>query len=88
MPDTNASILIVEDEESVRTSLAEVFTHLGYHTRSAMDGLAALKEIREEVPEILLSDLNMPEMSGFELLSIIHRRFPCHLRDRDERPVY
>ena len=75
MPDTNASILIVEDEESVRTSLAEVFTYLGYHTRSAMDGLAALKEIREEVPEILLSDLNMPEMSGFELLSIIHRRF-------------
>jgi CheY-like chemotaxis protein len=77
MKDIKASILIVEDEESVRNSLAEVFTYLGYRTRSAADGLAALIEIRQEVPDILLSDLNMPEMSGFELLSIIHRRFPA-----------
>jgi len=77
MPDIKASILIVEDEESVRTSLAEVFTYLGYRVRSATDGLAALKGIREEVPDILLSDLNMPAMSGFELLSVIRRRFPA-----------
>jgi len=77
MPDTKASILIVEDEESVRTSLAQVLTYLGFRTRSAADGLAALKEIRAEVPDLLLSDLNMPEMSGFELLSIIHRRYPA-----------
>lgn len=72
-----ASILIVEDEESVRTSFAEVFAYLGYRTRFASDGLAALIEIRQEVPDILLSDLNMPEMSGFELLSVIRRRFPA-----------
>jgi CheY-like chemotaxis protein len=77
MSDIKTSILIVEDEESVRTSLEEVLTFFGYRTRSAADGLAALKVIREEVPEILLSDLNMPAMSGFELLSIIHRRFPA-----------
>jgi CheY-like chemotaxis protein len=77
MSDIKASILIVDDEESVRTSLAEVFTYLGYRTRSATDGLAALIEIRREVPDLLLSDLNMPAMSGFELLSIIHRRFPA-----------
>jgi len=39
--------------------------------------LAALVEINEEVPEILLSDLNMPGMSGFELLSVVRRRFPA-----------
>jgi CheY-like chemotaxis protein len=77
MKDVKASILIVEDEESVRTSLAEVFAYLGYRTRSATDGLSALIQIRQEVPDILLSDLNMPEMSGFELLSIVHRRFPA-----------
>src|ERR1700676_2507338 len=76
MKDQKDSILIVEDEESVRTSLAEVFSYLGYHTRSAGDGLAALIQIRQEVPDILLSDLNMPAMSGFELLSVIRRRFP------------
>ena len=45
--------------------------------RCAADGLAALSEINEEVPEILLSDLNMPGMSGFELLSVVRRRFPA-----------
>ena len=88
MPDIKTSILIVEDDESVRTSLAEVFKYLGYRTRCAPDGLAALIEIRQEVPDILLSDLNMPAMSGFELLSIIHRRFPGHLCDRNERHVH
>lgn len=76
MPDIKASILIVDDEELVRTSIAEVLTFLGYRTRSAADGLSALIQLRQEVPDILLSDLNMPEMSGFELLSIVHRRFP------------
>src|SRR5579859_5304919 len=77
MPDNRTSILIVEDDETVRTSFAEVFDSLRYRTRCAPDGLAALIEIREEVPDILLSDLNMPAMSGFELLSVIHRRFPA-----------
>jgi CheY-like chemotaxis protein len=75
--EVKASILIVEDEESVRNSLAEVFTYLGYRTRSAADGLSALIQIRQEVPDILLSDLNMPAMSGFELLSVVRRRFPA-----------
>jgi CheY-like chemotaxis protein len=75
--DVKLSILIVDDEESLRTSLARVFTLLGYRARSAGDGLAALIEMREEVPDILLSDLNMPGMSGFELLSVVRRRFPA-----------
>ena len=69
MPDLKASILIVEDEEPIRTSLAEILKVLGHRVRCAADGLAALVEMNEEVPEILLSDLNMPGMSGFELLS-------------------
>src|SRR5580692_7411148 len=69
------SILIVEDEESVRTSLSQIFTVLGHQVRCAPDGLAALIEMRQEIPEILLSDLNMPRMSGFELLSVVRRRF-------------
>jgi CheY-like chemotaxis protein len=77
MPDLKASILIVEDEESVRTSLAEIFRVLGHRVRCAPDGLAALIEMRQEIPEILLSDLNMPGMSGFELLSVVRRRFPA-----------
>ncbi len=77
MQDLKGSILVVEDEESVRTSLAQVFACVGYETRSAANGLEALIEMRRQVPDILLSDLNMPVMSGFELLSIVRRRFPA-----------
>jgi len=70
MPGLKASILIVEDEESVRASLAEILKVLGHRVRCAADGLAALVEINQEIPEILLSDLNMPGMSGFELLPL------------------
>jgi CheY-like chemotaxis protein len=77
MPATQASLLIVDDEPSVRLTLSNVLTEVGYHVRSAEDGLCALREIRNEVPRLLLSDLNMPNMSGFELLSVIRRRFPA-----------
>jgi CheY-like chemotaxis protein len=75
MPNTKASLLIVDDEPSIRTSLALVLTEIGYSVRSAQDGVAALAEIQHEVPEILLSDLNMPGMSGYELLSVVRHRF-------------
>jgi CheY-like chemotaxis protein len=45
--------------------------------RTAEDGICALREIRNEIPRLLLSDLNMPNMSGYELLSVIRRRFPA-----------
>jgi CheY-like chemotaxis protein len=56
-----------------------VLSGLGLRVRSASDGLAALIEMRHEAPDILLSDLNMPGMSGFELLSVVRRRFPAVL---------
>jgi CheY-like chemotaxis protein len=77
MPDTKAKLLIVDDEPSIRTSLSRVLAEIGYRVRTAEDGFSALVEIRKEVPDILLSDLNMPGMSGFELLSVVRRRFPA-----------
>jgi CheY-like chemotaxis protein len=76
MPDSKTRLLIVDDEPSIRTSLSSVLTELGYCVRTAEDGFSALAEIRKEIPDILLSDLNMPRMSGFELLSVVRRRFP------------
>ncbi len=40
------------------------------------DGFAALVELRRALPNIIITDLKMPNMSGFELLSIVRRRFP------------
>src|SRR4051812_29016505 len=69
--------LIVADDNPVLVSvLSDIFNENGYTVRTAPDGFAALTSIRERVPDILISDLNMPRMSGFELLSIVRRRFP------------
>jgi CheY-like chemotaxis protein len=77
MPDTKARLLIVDDEPSIRSSLSQVLTEIGYRVRSAQDGFSALLELREEIPDILLTDLNMPGMSGFELLAVVRQRFPA-----------
>ena len=77
MPNKKASLLIVDDELSIRTTLSLVLTEIGYSVRTAENSFSALAEILHEIPEILLSDLNMPGMSGFELLSVVRRRFPA-----------
>lgn len=79
MSDVSAKILLVEDELSIRISLSEILSDVGYLVRLAEDGFSALREICREMPDILLSDLSMPGMSGFELLSVVRQRFPVIL---------
>jgi len=74
MPALN--LLIVDDEISVRSLLKQIFTQRGFAVRVAEDGFAALRMIRQSAPDVLLSDLNMPGMSGFELLSVVRRLYP------------
>jgi CheY-like chemotaxis protein len=76
MPHEKASLLVVDDEPSVRVSLSLVLTEIGFSVRSAQDRISALRELRVEIPNILLSDLSMPGMSGFEFLQVVHQRFP------------
>jgi CheY-like chemotaxis protein len=76
MPTRKSRLLIVDDEPEARLLLTEIFTDMGHDVVSAGDGLAALQQMRLRVPDILVSDLNMPRMSGFELLSVVRRRFP------------
>ncbi|MGA3132490.1 MAG: response regulator [Terracidiphilus sp.] len=76
MPRTKEKLLVVDDEPSIRESLSSLFTEIGYPVRAAEDGFTALIEIRKEIPDIILSDLNMPGMSGFEFLSVVRRRLP------------
>jgi len=77
MPEDTIKLLIVDDEPSTRTMLAQIFARMGHNVRSAADGFSALQQIREAMPDVLLSDLNMPGMSGFELLSVVRRRLPA-----------
>ena len=57
-------------------SMCAILRNSGYECRTAGDGFEALRRLRETTPDIIISDLRMPNMSGFELLAIIRRRFP------------
>jgi CheY-like chemotaxis protein len=76
MPQTKLRLLIVDDEELTRVTLSHIFAELGHRVRLAEDGFSALRELRQEIPDVILSDLGMPGMSGFEFLSVVRRRFP------------
>ncbi len=76
MPNAKANLLVVDDEPSIRMSLSCLLKEIGYRVRTAEDGLSALSKIEEEIPDTLLSDLQMPGMSGFELLAVVRCRFP------------
>ncbi len=70
------NILIVDDDEQIRRLLSTILERSGYSVRRAHDGVAALEELRVEIPDILLSDLYMPRMTGFELLPVVRQQFP------------
>ena len=61
-------ILIVDDEAGVRELLGDALRIAGFETSVASDGMSALTSIREKKPDLLIVDINMPLMDGFELI--------------------
>ncbi|HSK42624.1 MAG TPA: response regulator [Candidatus Binatia bacterium] len=69
-------VLIVEDDTAVRNSLALLLKASGYEVATATNGAEALVLLKNEIPAVVLTDLIMPQMSGFEFLSVVRRQFP------------
>ena len=69
-------ILLVDDEPVLLDTMAMVLHEEGYDVSTAADGFDALSQLRRSLPDIIISDLNMPRMSGFELLTVVRIRFP------------
>ncbi len=69
-------ILVVDDNPEVMETIAMLLISAGHVVRVAEDGFAALLQLRKMPPDVMISNLEMPRMSGFELLSVVRRRFP------------
>ena len=69
-------ILLVDDEPSIRVVLGAILEEAGYTVDVAEDGLSALRKIESAAPDLLLTDLRMPNLNGFELLEIMRARLP------------
>ena len=66
-------ILIVEDEEILLDLLKNKLESLGYEVYYALDGEKGLKAIRDIVPDLILLDIIMPKMSGFEVMEAMQK---------------
>ncbi len=73
-------ILIVEDEEFVRKALERLLRRDGYTVLSAPSAEEALKLLREEEVDLVISDHLMPGMKGLEFLEVVRQRLPETLR--------
>lgn len=71
---TPASVLIVEDEESILLSLEFLFNKEGYSVSTARDGAAALQTFEQRVPDLVLLDVMLPLIDGFELCRLIRAK--------------
>jgi two-component system NtrC family response regulator/two-component system response regulator HydG len=70
------TIVVADDEETARASLGEILRQDGYDVRLAADGEEALALVAATSPDILLTDLRMPRLSGDELLERVRKAFP------------
>jgi len=61
------SVLVVDDKEMMRDSVGSTLTRAGFSVRTAVDGRSALKEIASKRPDVVVTDLNMPGMTGVDL---------------------
>lgn len=67
----NEKILIVDDEPRVSRLVSEVLTAVGYRVTAAGAGQAAIEKVAIERPDLVLLDIMMPQMDGWEVLKLL-----------------
>lgn len=65
------SVLVVDDDANIRSLLQQEFTEAGYGVRLAANGREALAMVREERPGLIVLDVMMPEMNGFDVAAVL-----------------
>ena len=73
---TSITVLAVDDEPMMRSLLEKILTRDGYKIVTAEDGQEALKVLEEQPVSIVISDIKMPRLNGFDLLKVIKSKYP------------
>ena len=69
-------VLIVDDDLDALEMMQDLFDSKGYKSMTAINGIDAITKIKTQEPDIILSDIRMPEMDGMELLKILTKEYP------------
>lgn len=65
-------VLVIEDDQAARKLYAESLTHAGFDVAEAHNGLQAVEKARELLPDIIVTDLGLPGIDGYELCRRLH----------------
>ena len=77
MTDTAPRILVVDDEPEMRQMIADYLRDIeNYSVADAKNGIEALSKLEKQPFDLVLSDINMPGMKGFDLLKIVREKYP------------
>ncbi len=68
MQDKGIKVLIIDDDQSIRNMLSIVLKNEGYDVIAVESAIVALKKLKKEMVDLIISDIKMPEISGIELL--------------------
>lgn len=71
-----AKILIIDDEKPVREALEAIAATIGHETRSASDGIQGLREFSSFRPDLVITDILMPDKEGIETITELRRAAP------------
>jgi CheY-like chemotaxis protein len=71
-----ATVLVVEDEPLLRMIAVEVLRDAGYDVLEAGDGMEALEVLRQSTADLLMTDIQMPRMNGYQLVEVAMARWP------------
>ena len=66
-PERQRSVLVVDDSLTVRKITSRLLTREGYIVQVAKDGVEALEKLRDQMPDVMITDVEMPRMDGFDL---------------------
>ncbi len=80
-PEPAAQVLIVDDSVTIRRALDQILTGAGFATAQARDGYDALEKMEIELPRVVILDIEMPRLGGYELLEIM-RNSPKYTKTR------
>src|SRR3989337_910733 len=69
-------VLVVDDEAANRELISDILASEGYDVVTAQDGVDALNQLAAPLPDVIISDLRMPRMSGFEFLAAVRQKYP------------
>lgn len=74
---TKSRVLIVDDEDALRTILSSELASAGYEVATASDGEEGITEVKNRKFDLVLLDIKMPKLDGFEVLKFIKKEHPA-----------